>query len=134
MVSEIQYIKSIGPKRANALLEYEISTIKDLIDYFPRRYLDRSKIVTLNDLSKGIEVTVVGKIERVGIRRSRKPVFYLIISDGKGMLEAVWFQYINQYKNIFQVNRTLYNAPTMILELIPYILLVIRAYVIVTIL
>jgi ATP-dependent DNA helicase RecG len=103
MISEIQYIKSIGPKRANALLRYEISTLRDLIDYFPRRYLDRSKIVSLSDLSKDIEVTVIGKIERVGIRRSRKPVFYLIISDGKGMLEAVWFQYINQYKNIFQV-------------------------------
>jgi ATP-dependent DNA helicase RecG len=103
MITEIQYIKGIGPKRAAALDKYGINTFWDLISYFPRRYLDRSRILPLNELTQDTEVTVIGKIEAAGIRRGRKPVYYLVISDGKGLLEAVWFNYVNQYKTIFKV-------------------------------
>jgi ATP-dependent DNA helicase RecG len=103
MIPEIQYIKGIGPKRAALLNKYGIKSFWDLIEYFPRRYLDRSRILPLDKLSKDTEVTVIGKIEAAGIRRSRKPVFYLVISDGKGILEAIWFNYVNQYKTMFKV-------------------------------
>jgi ATP-dependent DNA helicase RecG len=103
MIPEIQYIKGIGPKRADALNKYGINNFWDLISYFPRRYLDRSRILPLNKLTKDAEFTVIGKIEAAGIRRGRKPVFYLVISDGKGILEAVWFNYVSQYKTMFKV-------------------------------
>lgn len=103
MTSDIQYIKGIGPKRVNVLNKNGIETVWDLLEYFPRKYLDRSNIVPISEISKNIEATVVGRIENLGIKRGRKPIFYLIISDGKDMLEAVWFNYINQYKTIFKV-------------------------------
>jgi len=103
MIPEIQYIKGIGPKRAAALNKSGIHTFWDLLTYFPRRYLDRSRIVPLNNLTENTEATVIGKIEATGIRRARKPIFYLVISDGKGLLEAVWFNYVNQYKTMFKV-------------------------------
>ena len=103
MIPEIQYIKGIGPKRAAVLDKYGIKTFWDLIDFFPRRYLDRSRILPLNNLTQNTEVTVIGKIEAVGVRRGRKPVFYLVISDGKGLIEAVWFNYVSQYKTMFKV-------------------------------
>jgi ATP-dependent DNA helicase RecG len=103
MIPDIQYIKGIGPKRAAALNKYGIHNFWDLISYFPRRYLDRSRILPLNNLIENTEVTVIGKIEAAGIRRGRKAVYYLVISDGKGLLEAVWFNYVNQYKTIFKV-------------------------------
>jgi ATP-dependent DNA helicase RecG len=103
MIPEIQYIKGIGPKRAAVLGKSGIKSFWDLIEFFPRRYLDRSLILPLNNLLKDTEVTVIGKIEAAGIRRSRKPVFYLVISDGKGLLEAVWFNYVSQYKTMFKV-------------------------------
>ena len=103
MTSEIQYIKGIGPKRVKALENQGFKNIWDLLNFFPRRYLDRSEIVPLNEISENSEVTVWGKIEAVGIRRGRKPRFYLIISDGSGVLEAVWFNYVNQYKTMFKV-------------------------------
>ena len=103
MIPDLQYIKGIGPKRAAVLKSYGINSFWDLIEYFPRRYLDRSLIISLDNLIKDKEITVIGKIEASGIRRSRKPVFYLIISDGKGVLEAVWFNRVNQYKTMFKV-------------------------------
>ena len=103
MIPEIQYIKGIGPKRAAVLDKSGLNSFWDLLEFFPRRYLDRSLILPLNNLSSDTEVTVIGKIEAAGIRRSRKPVYYLVISDGKGLLEAVWFNYVSQYKTMFKV-------------------------------
>ena len=100
---EIQYIKGIGPKRAKAFSKIGIETIADLIDYFPRRYLDRSEIVPLNELQVDKDVTVIGKIEATGIRYRRRKIFYITISDETGILEAVWFNYVDRYKKIFNV-------------------------------
>jgi ATP-dependent DNA helicase RecG len=100
---DIKFIKGIGPKRSQALNSIGITNFEELIEYFPRRYLDRRTIVPLDRLSTDKEVTVVGKIEAAGIKRLRKKIFYLVISDDKGLLEAVWFNFVDQYKNVFKV-------------------------------
>jgi ATP-dependent DNA helicase RecG len=100
---DLQYIKGIGPKRALVLSEYGINTLYDLINFFPRKYVDRSNIVDLNALIPEQEVTVIGKIEAAGVRRMRRQIFYIVISDGKGLLEAVWFNSINYFKKIFKI-------------------------------
>lgn len=102
-IQDIKFIKGIGPKRANALEKVGIKSLQDLLEYFPRRYLDRRTIMPLNRLSVDQEVTVVGRIEAAGIKRLRKRIFYLVISDGKGLLEAVWFNFVDQYKNLFKM-------------------------------
>ncbi|MHB2149792.1 ATP-dependent DNA helicase RecG [Calditrichota bacterium LG25] len=99
----LQYLKGIGPKRAAVLQRQGIATLEDLINFFPRKYVDRSHIVDLNLLKPDQEVTVVGKIEAVGIRHGRRRFLYVVISDGKGILEAVWFNGIEYFKNQFKV-------------------------------
>lgn len=103
MSPELQYIKNIGPKRQSALKNSGIITLFDLLEYYPRRYVDRTKMLPLNNISIDTEVTVYGKIEAAGIRRGRKPIFYIVISDGKGILEAIWFNQASIYKSIFKV-------------------------------
>jgi len=100
---ELQYIKGIGPKRAEILSQKGINTQSDLVEFFPRRYVDHSNIVPLNQLQPDQDVTVIGKIEATGIRRLRKQVYYLVISDGKGLLEAVWFNSIHFFKDLFKI-------------------------------
>ncbi len=103
MTTQLQYIKGIGPKRASALEKSGLNTLTDLLYFFPRKYIDRSNIITLSELKKGEDVTVIGKIESASIRRGKKSAFYLVISDGKGFLEAVWFSHAQRYKDIFSV-------------------------------
>jgi ATP-dependent DNA helicase RecG len=103
MNSDIQYVKGIGPRRCEALCQIGITDIAGMIDFIPRRYLDRSQLVPLDALQADQEVTVIGRIEAAGIRRTRKRIFYLVISDGKGILEAVWFNFADQYKKQFRV-------------------------------
>jgi ATP-dependent DNA helicase RecG len=102
MITDLQYIKGIGPKRALALQKAGLGSIPVLLSFFPRKYLDRSNIVPLSQLSQGSEVTIIGKIETAGIRRGRRPIFYLIVSDSTGYMEALWFNYVNQYKTMFK--------------------------------
>ncbi len=99
----LQYIRGIGPKRAVVLAKKGIVTLFDLIEFFPRRYVDRSNIISMDQLQPDMDVTVIGRIEALGVRRLRKPVFYLVISDGKGILEAVWFNSIHFFKDLFKV-------------------------------
>jgi ATP-dependent DNA helicase RecG len=103
LLTSVQYLKGIGPKRAKILEKNNLGTVGQLLEYYPRRYIDRSTIVPLNNLMVDKEVTVVGKIEAAGIRRGRKPMFYLVISDDKGLLEALWFSRGNWYEKIFKV-------------------------------
>ena len=75
---DIKFIKGIGPKRSQSLNSIGITNFEELIEYFPRRYLDRRTIVPLDRLSADKEVTVVGKIEAAGIKRLRKRIIRLI--------------------------------------------------------
>jgi ATP-dependent DNA helicase RecG len=100
---DLQYLKGIGPVRAEAFQNAGIKTIAHLRTFYPRKYLDRTNIVPLNQLELNKEVTVIGKIEALGIRRLRKSIFYLVISDGEGFLEATWFQNVQYFKKMFSV-------------------------------
>lgn len=99
----LQFLKGVGPKRAEVFAKYGINTSEELLNFFPRKYIDRSRIVPLNKLQPDHEVTVMGKIEAAGVRRARKSMFYIVISDETGILEAIWYNSINYFKNIFKV-------------------------------
>ncbi len=100
---DLQYLKGIGPKRADILVRFDLSSLHQLLNYFPRRYIDRTTILPLNNLIEGQEVTVIGKVEAAGIKRGRRPSFFITISDGKGLLEAIWFNAVSYYKNVFKI-------------------------------
>ena len=108
-VSPLQYVKGIGPKRAAALKEIGFESVSDLLYYFPRDYLDRSKIVRIADLRqyvpKGEPVTVFGEVFRQEARRARRTnrmIFFLTIKDDSGYLSCVWFEGFQWYKDAFE--------------------------------
>jgi ATP-dependent DNA helicase RecG len=105
----LQYIKGVGPKRAEALANLGIHSIKDLFSYFPRGYLDRSQIVRITDLrmyvEKGEPVTIFAEVYRQEARRTRrgnKLIFLLTVKDESGFLTCVWFEGFQWLKNAFE--------------------------------
>jgi ATP-dependent DNA helicase RecG len=99
--TELQYLKGIGPKRAAALRKAGIENPDDLNYFFPRKYLDRSNVVKLSEVQLNDYVTVIGKIESTGYNSWRRRFFYLVISDGTGILKAVWFNQVEIYRRMF---------------------------------
>ena len=67
----IQYIKGVGPKRANVLESLNIFTIKDLLYYFPRKYVDRTSLSTIGSINDGEQVNLVRRVNSVSLKRMK---------------------------------------------------------------
>ncbi|MFH1943941.1 MAG: ATP-dependent DNA helicase RecG [bacterium] len=104
--TSVQYVKGIGPKRAELMKRVDVETIEDLLQYFPRRYLDRSRIAQIRSLRAGEEATIVGKVYSCEARRGRTERFIVIVGDGTGFIECVWFRGLSNFSRVFEVGET----------------------------
>ena len=61
----IEFVKGVGPARSKLLgEELNLKTIKDLIDFYPFRYIDRSRFYKIDEIPKNqSEVQIIGKIK-----------------------------------------------------------------------
>ena len=85
-------LKGIGPKKAEALSIDGLSTINQLLHYYPRKYLDRTTLTLLSKLSGGQNVNVIGTIQSIKMRKGKFKYFLeSIIYDGYGYLTLRWF-------------------------------------------
>ena len=90
----LQYVKGVGPRRAELLSKNGIKNCRDLLYHFPRRYLDRSTISYVSDLQPdGEEVTLVGTVRSIDVpssgRRARLEAF--LEDERGGLMKLVWF-------------------------------------------
>lgn len=90
----ITVINQIGPKNAALYKKLGVHTILDLLYYFPRRYVDFSKLEPINRLNYGDTVTVMATVMNTVTRPIKGGRFQLtetIVSDGTGSLRLTWF-------------------------------------------
>ena len=75
------------------LAALEIRTVLDLLQHYPRRYVDRTRQVPLGQLEIGSEATVFGVVRRVSSRRTRggRSMAEVVIGDGLGYLHLTFF-------------------------------------------
>jgi ATP-dependent DNA helicase RecG len=104
----VQYIKSVGPKRAEAFRKVGINSIRDLLFYFPSRHLDRSTTLTaakaygyvLNGYEG--ELTIMARVEDKEKRRfHKKEIMKVQFRDRTGFFECIWFQGIKYFYDVF---------------------------------
>lgn len=102
---DIKYLKGIGPLRAKVLYsDMSIRTIRDLLETYPYRYIDRSRTYKICELREGMSfVQIHGRIISFQAEGSgRKKHLKALFSDGQGIMELVWFRGISyiekQYK------------------------------------
>jgi len=89
----IRFVKGVGPHRTDLLAQLGVETVEDLCFLPPRRYEDRTRLVAIKDMVPGEPVTVRGRVVAAGLRRARRglAIFEAAISDGTGVLQAIWF-------------------------------------------
>ena len=89
----VQYVKGVGPARAEQLAELGIHTVEDLLLYFPRRFDLRRQIQPIETLGGEAEAaTVAGEVIEVNERRyGPRPFFLCSLDDGTGCVLARWF-------------------------------------------
>ena len=92
---DIKYLQGVGPQRADILSkELNIRSFKDLLYYFPYKYVDRSRLYYIHEIDGNMPyIQLRGKVlsfETVGEGRQRRLVGHF--SDGTGVVDLVWFQ------------------------------------------
>jgi ATP-dependent DNA helicase RecG len=90
--TNVQYVKGIGPKIAEILLEKGITTVEDLLYYLPFRYEDRLNPRGINELRAGEMASIVAEVRTFGLFRTRKmPLFEMTVGQGRDTLKCIWF-------------------------------------------
>ncbi|MFC2335055.1 MAG: ATP-dependent DNA helicase RecG [Prevotella sp.] len=116
---DIMYLAGVGPKRKDILnQQLNVKTWGDMLEYYPYKYVDRSKIYRINELTGDMPyVQIRGKILSfeefsMGARKKRIVAHF---SDGFGVADLVWF---NGTKYIYQDYKTgeeyiVFGKPTL---------------------
>lgn len=92
----IEYLKGVGPNRGTLLRkQLGIHKYGHLLNFFPNRYIDRTRYYKINELQNNIaEVQIIGKIiniKTVAFGKNQKRLVATFIDD-TGQMELVWFQ------------------------------------------
>ncbi|MGZ3866288.1 MAG: ATP-dependent DNA helicase RecG, partial [Bacteroidia bacterium] len=93
--TKIEFLKGIGPQRGEMLRnELGIFTYSDLLNLYPFRYVDRSKIYKIKEITEDLPyVQLKGRIvktETLGTKFQQR--FVAQFKDDTGTIELVWFQ------------------------------------------
>lgn len=106
--TDIKYLKGVGEVRGRILgTELGIHTCRDLLYYFPTRYLDRSRFCHVADFSAdSAQVQVKGcfirfSVQGEGVRKRLVGLFH----DGMSIMETVWFRRIKSIENAYAVGQ-----------------------------
>lgn len=88
----INFLKGIGPTRAESLRKLGIITAGDLLWHVPRRYEDASTVRRISSLEPGMDATVIGRVISKGVIPTRKGlrIFQAVVRDDSGIIEASW--------------------------------------------
>ncbi len=116
----LQYLKGVGPKRAEVLAQEGIKTALDLLLYVPHSYIDRNSVSTLARLRQRLsggqfntfqssdeidalrtEITVVARVQSIQERvfgRGRKMLVVQLVDDSRATADIVFWSYTDYYK------------------------------------
>lgn len=88
----VQFLKGVGPRRAEALARLGVRTVEDLLYHVPLRYLDATSVTPIAKAKVGQEVTLVGHVVSTGVlpTRRRLRIFRAILQDASGVIECAW--------------------------------------------
>ena len=115
---DIKYLQGVGPQRATMLnKELNIFSLRDLLYYFPYKYVDRSRLYYIHEIDGNMPyIQLKGQIlsfETIGEGRQRRLVAHF--SDGTGVVDLVWFQGIKYLMGKYKVHEEyiVFGKPTV---------------------
>ncbi len=90
----VQFVRGVGPSRAEQLRRMGIENVDDLLTHFPRTYYDRRRLATVASLAPGVDATFAARVLSVTQRspfRRRGNLLVAALGDDTGIVQAVWF-------------------------------------------
>lgn len=119
LAQDIKYVSGVGPQRQQILnKELGIHSIGDLLEYYPYKYVDRTKVYKISELSQDMPfVQIRGRILSyetfdMGMRKKRLVGHF---GDGTGVMDLVWFSGVQYVVKTYKVGQEyiVFGKPTV---------------------
>ena len=94
LLTPVEFLKGVGPQRAELLERMGLTTVRDVLFLFPRDYQDLTDRREVSQLEEGKLQTVRGIVEDVELRNTRVPgrcVLGVLLRSAAGYLRGLWF-------------------------------------------
>lgn len=114
----IEYLKGVGPLKSEVLKkELGIFTFEDLLNHYPYRYIDRTKIYNISEITEEMPfVQLKGEISDInetGAGKGKR--LTAVFKDSTGFIELVWFQHIKWILKTIETDKpcVIFGKPTL---------------------
>ncbi len=88
----VQYLKGVGPARAEVFARLGVKTVGDLLEYFPRDWNFLPESIKIAQMRPNQQATIIGLVESTDYQDYRRqPIFEAVISDDTGVCRIIWF-------------------------------------------
>ena len=119
--TSIDYLKGVGPNRSDILKkEFQIFTYNDLLNFFPFRYIDRTKFYKISEIQKSnADVQIIGRFTEIYYFKNIKSNRLIgTFNDGNQTIEIVWFKATKWIEKSIKLNTdyVLYGKPNWYLN------------------
>jgi ATP-dependent DNA helicase RecG len=93
LATPVQFLKGVGPQRADLLARLGLATLRDVLFFFPRDYQDLSDFRQVHQLEEDKLQSVCGTVEDIELRGSSsgRCVLGILVQAGTGYLRGLWF-------------------------------------------
>ena len=101
--TDIQYLKGVGPKLGEILRHRGVSTVGDLLEWYPRGYEDRRAMRNIASLEAGQVVSLeatVQAVRSIPMGKSHRRIYEIVIADSSGRIACKYFRV--PYKGYFE--------------------------------
>ena len=91
--SPVQFLKGVGPHRAELLEKLGLHTVAEVLFFFPRSYQDFSQLAEISDLQADVESSVIGHVvdTQEWTTRTGTHVLAVLVERNKHFLRGIWF-------------------------------------------
>lgn len=93
LMTPTQYLKGVGPNRAETLAKLGLRTARDVVFFFPRDYRDLTALTNIRELEEGPTYRLVGSVEEIDLRNAGpgRSILGVLVKQENEYVRAIWF-------------------------------------------
>jgi len=108
LAQSAQFVRGVGPRRAEQFKKLGIGSVEDLLYHVPFRYEDRRMLSTVRDVRVGDVASIAGEITHLAERyvgRNQRRILEGVLRDETGLLALTWYHQVAYFRSRYQLGQ-----------------------------